>query len=231
MVFDSIVDGGRDRKDRSDGALLRSQFPLAADVARALGLVVWPMTRFQADEGISTGAARYAADPSVEQVVICSTDKDFAQCVRGEQVVLFDRSKGKVTDEAGVVERFGVGPSRIPELFALIGDVSDGLPGIPGWGPKSAVALLLRYDSLEDVPEDLDDWDVEIRGKARLAATFRERYREVLLQRDLSVRRCDLPIRDEPADLEWMGADRALLTELVERIGVEGVMERVPRWR
>jgi 5'-3' exonuclease len=232
VAFDSVVapptSGG---KAGSAEALIGAQAPLAAAVVRALGVPVWPAGRYQADELISTAAHRFAGDATVEQVVICATDNDFTQCVRGERVVLLDRIRKRVTDAAGVLERFGVGPEQIPDLFALIGDRSDGLPGVPGWGRTSAAAVLSRYRALEEIPLDPVAWDVPVRGAARLSASLREHWDEALLCRDLSVLRVDLPIRHTVADLEWHGADRTSIDALVARLGDATAVDWIPRWR
>ena len=198
---------------------------------RALGIPVWPSGRYQADELISTAAHRYAADPTVEQVVICATDNDFTQCVRGERVVLLDRIRKRVTDAAGVFERFGVEPAQIPDLFAL-----DRRPvGRParraGLGTTSAAAVLARYRRLDDIPPDPAAWDVPVRGAARLSAALREHWDEALLCRDLSVLRTDLPIRQTVADLEWHGASRAAIDAVVARLGDPTAVEWISRWR
>ena len=150
---------------------LLAQFPLVEDVLRALGLVVWPMVDVEADDGLAAAAARAAADPRVEQVVIMTPDKDLAQCVVDDRVVQLDRRTGVVSDANGVVKRFGVRPESIPDWLALVGDSSDGFPGLKGWGAKSAAAVLLRYGHLEDIPHDHWRWDVEVRGATKLAAT------------------------------------------------------------
>ncbi|MHC4960262.1 MAG: 5'-3' exonuclease [Planctomycetota bacterium] len=229
VAFDLVAPPSR--KPVDDGDLIRAQTALAADVVRALGILVWPMVRYQADEALATGAARYKRHPDVAQVVICSTDKDFAQCIEGERVVLLDRIRKTVMDEAGVIERFGVPPARIPEYFALVGDPSDGLPGLPGWGAKSAAAVLGRYPSIEAIPDDPAAWDLKVRGAARLASALAERRREAYLYRGLSVRRTDVPLPDELEHLEWRGADRAAVEALTDRIGEKQVIERIPRWR
>jgi 5'-3' exonuclease len=231
VAFDSVVapptSGGT---AGSAEALIGVQAPLAAAAVRALGVRVWPAGRYQADELISTAARRFADDAAVEQVVICATDNDFTQCVRGERVVLLDRIRKRVTDAAGVLDRFGVEPEQIPDLFALIGDRSDGLPGVPGWGRTSAAALLSCYRRLEDIPLDPAAWDVAVRGAARLSASLREHWDEALLCRDLSVLRVDLPIRQTLSDLEWHGASREAIDALVARLGDATAVDWIARW-
>jgi 5'-3' exonuclease len=231
VAFDSVVaPPGSGGKAGSAEALIGAQAPLAAAAVRALGVPVWPAGRYQADELISTAADRFADDAAVEQVVICATDNDFTQCVRGERVVLLDRIRKRVTDAAGVLERFGVEPEQIPDLFALIGDRSDGLPGVPGWGRTSAAAVLSRYRRLEDIPLDPVAWGAPVRGAARLSASLRTHWDEALLCRDLSVLRVDLPIRHAVSDLEWHGASRQAIDALVARLGDATAVDWIARW-
>ena len=227
LRFDSVV--APPGKGTSSEALIGAQAPLAAAM-RALGIVMWPTGRYQADEMLSTAAARYAAEPAVEQVVICANDNDFDQCVIGESVVVLDRIRNTLTDEAAVRARWGVAPAQIPELFALIGDRSDGLPGLPGWGVRSASAVLAEYGTVEQIPLDSTTWRVKVRGAERLAALLRERREEALLCRDLSRLRIDLPLRSTLADLEWHGAHRSALDALVAVLGDDTAAARVPRW-
>jgi 5'-3' exonuclease len=230
VAFDSVVAPPGSARGATAEALIGAQAPLAASIVRALGVTVWPSGRYQADELIATAARLHHEDSEVEQVVICATDNDFAQCVRGDRVVLLDRIRRRVTDEVGVRERFGVAPAQIPDLFALVGDRSDGLPGVPGWGKQSAAAVLARYPRLEDIPLD-GAWDVPVRGAARLAASLRERWDEALLCRDLSVLRSDLPLRTTAEQLAWRGADRIAVDALVEALGDDSAAARITRWR
>ena len=153
---------------------LLDQFPLLEEGLAALGVTVWGMTELEADDALATAAARAAADPRVERVLICTPDKDLAQCVRDGRVVQLDRRLDVLRDAAGVRERFGVAPESIPDYLALVGDSADGFPGLPGWGAKSASALLARWGSIGAIPEDPADWDVAVRGAARLAAALQE---------------------------------------------------------
>jgi 5'-3' exonuclease len=230
VAFDSVVAPAGSVRGTSTEQLIASQAELAAAAVRALGVPVWPTGRYQADEMLATAAARYADDPAVGRVVICSTDNDFNQCVRGDRVVVLDRVRKVVTDEAAVRERYGVAPTQVPDLFALIGDRSDGLPGVPGWGVKSAAALLNRYGTLAAVPLDEGEWDVAVRGAARLAAALREHRDEALLCRDLSELRTDLPLRQTATDLEWRGARRAALEQLCTLVEDASALDRVTRW-
>lgn len=232
VAFDSVVPPPSPPAGTRLGAdqLIAAQTGLAADVVRALGVPVWPTGRYQADELLATAAARFATEPGVGQVVICSTDNDFNQCVRGERVVVLDRVRKVVTDEAAVRARYGVAPQQIPDLFALVGDRSDGLPGVPGWGVKSAAALLLAYGSLAAIPLDEHAWPVSVRGAARLAAALAEHHAEALLCRDLSELRTDLPLRQTAADLEWRGVHRSRVEALCDALGDDTVIGRITRW-
>jgi 5'-3' exonuclease len=207
---------------------LLAQFHPAEDASRALGLVVWPMVEFEADDALAAAAARFAAEPAVEQVVICSPDKDLAQCVVGTRVICRDRRRRLDRDEAGVVERFGVRPASIPDWLALVGDSADGLPGIPGWGEKSASAVLARHGRLERIPDDPARWGVEVRGRDRLAASLAERQKDSYLYRDLATLRTDVPLVEDLAALEWRGARREELECLCAAIGAPELADRLP---
>ncbi|HZU99984.1 MAG TPA: 5'-3' exonuclease H3TH domain-containing protein, partial [Planctomycetota bacterium] len=209
-----------------------SQHGLAAEAIRALGLVIWPMVkRYQADDALATAACRWRDASGVEQVVVCTPDKDLAQCVSGSRVVLLDRIRDRTTDEAGVLERYGVTPRSIPDFLALAGDAVDGLPGLPGFGPKSAGTLLRRYGRIEEIPHDASAWDVDVRGKERLARTLRERMKEALLYRELTTLALDVPLPETLEELEWKGARRDVLEAFCDEIGDRSVLERIPRWR
>ncbi len=237
VAFDQVIESFRntlyDGYKTGEGLPpeLLAQFPLAESAARALGVVVWPMVEFEADDAIATAASKWQDDKQVEQVVICSPDKDLAQCVRGKRVVMFDRIRRKETDEGGVVEKFGVPPASIPDLLALIGDDADGIPGIPRWGAKSSAAVLARYGSLDKIPDDETAWDVPVRGAATLAAQLRENREAATLYRTLATLRRDVPLAESIKDLEWKGADRTALTTLCTMIGDNGFAERMQHWR
>jgi len=184
---------------------LFSQFGLLEDALQALGVPVWAMVEHEADDGLAAGAAMAAADDRVEQVLICTPDKDLAQCVVGQRVVQFDRRKGKVFDFDGVVEKFGVTPASIPDYLGLVGDTADGFPGLLGWGAKSAATVLARYEHIEQIPARESDWDVSVRGAARLAATLREQNEQALLFRRLATLVEDAPVSPTVDELEWSG--------------------------
>lgn len=205
---------------------LFAQFPLAEQASRALGIVTWPMVEFEADDALATAAVRFAEKPEVDQVVICSPDKDLAQCVCGRKIVLWDRLRNRVYDEAGVREKFGVAPESIPDYLALVGDAADGIPGVPRWGAKSAALVLGRYQRLENIPERPDSWEIQLRGRAALSATLRAHWGEVLLFRRLARLRVDVPLAESLDQLKLGGPDRQLLEALCDKIGDFGFLDR-----
>ncbi len=236
-AFDHVIESFRnelfDGYKTGDGVPdeLMSQFPLAERAADALGVVVWPMVPFEADDALATAAARWAEAPGVEQVVICSPDKDLCQCVRAARVVCLDRRQKKVLDADGVRAKHGVEPESIPDWLALVGDDADGIPGVPGWGAKSAAALLARYQRIEAIPDDVADWDVLPRGAVALAGTLRAHRTEAALYKTLATLRTDVPLAETLADLEWHGARRDALTGLCREIGDEDFLDRDRRFR
>ncbi len=217
VAFDRVPKPARTGPE--DDRLLQSQLAVAHEVVRGLGITLWPMVRYQADDALATGAARLHGLPEVEQVVICTTDKDLLQCIRGSAVVLLDRIRKRTTDETGLRKRFGVAPASIPDYHALVGDPSDGLPGIPGWGAKSTAKLLDRYGHIEEIPDDHRRWQLKVRGAERLARSLRERRAEALLARDLSILHDDLPLAQALAPLAWQAPPREALDALIARIG------------
>lgn len=210
---------------------LASQFPLAEEGLRALGVVVWPMVEFEADDALAAAAAKWAPDPRVEQVLIATPDKDLAQCVRGQEVVLWDRRREIVYDEAGVVEKWGVSPGSIPDLLALMGDAADGFPGLKGWGAKSASTVLAHYRALEKVPQDPAAWAVKVRGAKRLAETLHGQLEDATLFKTLATLRTDVPLTEELDDLEWRGADREGFHAFCAKQGYDRLADRPHRWR
>ncbi|MEW5915649.1 MAG: 5'-3' exonuclease H3TH domain-containing protein [Gemmatimonadota bacterium] len=237
VAFDYVIESFRndlfEGYKTSDGIPpdLWSQFRLAERAAHALGVIVWPMVEFEADDALATAAARAAADPNVEQVVICATDKDLAQCVQGTRVVCYDRMRRRMFDEAGVIEKFGVPPRSIPDWLALVGDTADGYPGLPGWGAKSAATLLARYGHVDAIPNDESQWTVNVRGASSLAASLREHRDALALYRQLATLRTDAPIAEDTDALRWRGARRAALTQLCGEIGDEAFLQQINRWR
>jgi len=184
---------------------LLEQFPLLEDALRALGVVVWPMVEFEADDALASAAAIAASDPRVTRVVICTPDKDLAQSVRGSRVVQLNRRTKAIMDESGVVQKFGVLPESIPDYLALVGDSADGYPGLPGWGAKSAAAVLAKFRHLEAIPEDWRTWSVNASNPAALARTFTSQQAEAYLFRTLATLKADLPLFDDVESLRWEG--------------------------
>jgi 5'-3' exonuclease len=207
---------------------LVAQFELAEDVTRALGFVTWPMVEFEADDALATAAARCARDPRVTEVRLLTPDKDLFQCVSGTRVLSV--WKERVLDEEGVRARLGIGPRSIPDFLALVGDEADGIPGLPGFGERSAGALLGVYEHLEAIPADAARWRVQLRGAERLAKTLAERRADALLYRTLATLRTDVPLAEDLDQLEWRGAERALLECVSARLEDPELLERVPRW-
>ncbi len=187
-----------------DPDLWSQAWPLETALS-ALGVLVWPMVELEADDALASGAAVADADPTVEQVVICTPDKDLGQCVRGTRVVQLDRRKDVLIDEGGVVAKFGVGPASIPDYLALVGDSADGFPGLQGWGAKSAATVLARWHHIEEIPSDPGAWDVTVRGAAKLAATLEEGRDEARLFKDLATLRVDRSLLAGVDDLRWRG--------------------------
>ena len=184
---------------------LLSQFPLLEDALTLMGVTVWPMVEFEADDALASAAAAAAADPRVGQVIICTPDKDLAQSIRGTRVVQLNRRTNVIRDEAGVVAKFGVSPASIPDYLALVGDAADGYPGLPGWGAKSAAAVLARFERLERIPADHREWRVNAAGAARLAATLDSNRDLALLFRELATLRADIPLFASVDELRWGG--------------------------
>jgi 5'-3' exonuclease len=205
--------------------LLYSQFQPLEEALGALGVVVWPMVEFEADDALAAAAAVAAADARVDQVIVCTPDKDLAQCVRGDRIVQLDRRTGEVRDEAAVRRKFGVPPASIPDWLALVGDSADGYPGLPGWGAVSAATVLARYQRLEHIPKLAMQWDVSVRGAMRLATTLTEQRERALLFRELATLRADAPIGADVDALRWVGP-RADFAAWSERLGTPALHER-----
>lgn len=210
---------------------LRSQFPLLEDMLDAMGVVSWPMVEFEADDALASAAVLAASDPRVSRVVVCTPDKDLAQVVSGTRIVQMDRRARTTRDEAGVVAKFGVPPASIPDYLALVGDTSDGYPGLEGWGAKSAAAVLARFGRLEDIPGDWRDWHVNATRPAALAATLVRERERALLFRELARLRTDLPLFTSVDALCWKGPTPAF-TALAERLQAAKTSSRdTPRTR
>ena len=188
---------------------LLSQFVLLEEALWALGVMVWPMVEYEADDALAAAAVRAAADPRVEQVIVCTPDKDLAQSVSGTRIVQLNRRTNVVRDEDGVVAKFGVRPASIPDYLALVGDAADGYPGLPGWGAKSSAAVLARYQHFEAIPEDSRNWGVNAANAATLAATFARERDRAFLFRDLATLRTDMPVFGDVEELRWGGPTAA----------------------
>ena len=184
---------------------LLSQFPILEEALGAMGVVVWPMVYYEADDALASAASQAAKDDSVNQLLICTPDKDLSQCVVGTRVVQLDRRRDRVRDEAGVVAKFGVKPPSIPDYLAVVGDSADGFPGVPGWGAKAAAGTLSQYPHLDDIPKDWRDWHPSIRKARALSESLFSAWNDALLFRTLATLRLDVPVFDTVADLRWNG--------------------------
>jgi 5'-3' exonuclease len=184
---------------------LLGQFPLLEEVLSAAGVVVWPMVQFEADDALASAALLAAREPRVERIIICTPDKDLAQCVSGTRIVQLNRRTRVVYDEAGVIRKFGVSPASIPDYLALVGDTADGYPGLPGWGAKSTAAVLARFPHLELIPHDWKDWRVNAINASSLVRTFLQERERALLFRRLATLRADIALFDDVDQLKWNG--------------------------
>ena len=203
---------------------LSSQFPLVEELLDALGFVVWPMVEYEADDALGSAAAIAAADDRVDHVLICTPDKDLGQCVGGK-VFQLDRRKGQRSGVVEVTEKFGVPPSSIADYLGLVGDAADGFPGLPGWGAKSAAAVLARYEHLEDIPRRADEWDITVRGAAKLAATLDAQFDEALLFRLIATIDLGAPTIADVDELRWVGP-KPELAEVAARLDARGLVAR-----
>ena len=209
---------------------LLAQFELAELAVQSLGIQVWPMTEFEADDALATAASFCSGLPEVEQVVICSPDKDLAQMVRGDSVVCYDRRRETIMDETGVVEKFGVPPVSIPDLLALTGDAADGIPGILKWGAKTSARILAHYGRIENIPKEAAEWEVKVRGAASAAESLNSHTEEASLYKDLTTLRTNVPLDASPASLEWKGVDRVSYEALCEDLGFGRLASLPHRW-
>lgn len=233
-AFDTVIESFRNEvfPGYKTGAgieeVLLAQFPLAERALDALGVKVWSMIEFEADDALATGAWRWVSE--VDQVIVLTPDKDLAQCYGNPKIVGYDRRNQVFIDHKAVLEKFGVRPVSIPDYLALVGDSADGFPGLPGWGAKSSAAVLERYIHLESIPLDASRWEVSVRGADKLATTLRTHMGDALLYRFLAQLRPDVPIDDDLADLEWRGAHRKAFTELCDELGFGRLRDRPQRW-
>ena len=183
---------------------LYGQFPILEQALEAMGIVVWPMVEFEADDALASAALKAAQDERVDRVLICTPDKDLSQCISGTRIVQLDRRANTIRDEAGVINRFGVGPESVPDYLGLVGDSADGFPGVPNWGKKAAAAVLSNYRHLEQIPKDWKDWASSIRNPHRLATSLFSFWNEALLFRTLATLRKDIPVFATVDELRWV---------------------------
>ena len=228
VAFDTVIESFRNdlfagyKTGEGIDPHLWAQFPLVEQAADALGLVVWRMHEFETDDALATAAARWK--DAFDQVVICSPDKDFAQCVTGEKVVLWDRRREKIYDADGVCEKWGVSPASIPDWLALVGDNADGIPGITRWGAKSAASVLSHYKHIQHIPRRAQDWSTSVRGAKALALSLAEHRDEAFLYRTLAELRTDVPLEEGLADLEWRGVRTLKLEALCDQLGDRSIL-------
>ncbi|HVF24637.1 MAG TPA: 5'-3' exonuclease H3TH domain-containing protein [Anaerolineales bacterium] len=236
VAFDHVIESFRNdlytgyKTGEGVDPQLLAQFPLAEEAVSALGVVVWSMVEFEADDAIATATARFKKNKSVEQVVICSVDKDLTQMVEGQRVVCWDRRREITLDEKGVIEKFGVHPESIPDYLALVGDSADGYPGIQGWGAKSTSVVLAKFKHIESIPKDPKKVPLGLGRATTLLENLTQHYEEALLFRELSTLRMDVPLEEKLSDLKWMGAYERLKT-VCQKMGDERIPERISRWR
>jgi 5'-3' exonuclease len=236
VAFDHVIESFRNKLyagyKSSEGvdAVILNQFELAEKAVSALGVVVWPQVKFEADDAIATAAAQFKKDKSVEQIIICSVDKDLTQMVDGKKVICWDRRREIFLDEKGVVEKFGVKPESIPDYLALVGDSADGYPGIPGWGAKSTASVLAKFKNIESIPKDPKKLPLGLGRATTLVENLGKNYKDALLFRELSTLREDVPLKENLKDLEWQGA-YPRLKKLCHELGDERIPERISLWK
>ena len=236
VAFDHVIESFRNKLylgyKTGEGVdpMLLAQFPLAEKAVSAMGVVVWPMVKFEADDALATATKRFKNIKAVEQILVCSPDKDLAQLVDGKRVICWDRRREIIIDEAGVIEKYGVPPESIPDWLALVGDAADGYPGIPGWGAKSASVVLARYKHIESIPKDPNKLGLGLGRATTLLENLSQHYEEALLFRELSTLRDDVPLKENLDALKWLGA-YPRLKKLCRELGDERIPERVQHWR
>ena len=204
---------------------LFSQFPILEEALESMGVKVWPMVEFEADDALAAAAVKSADLPEVQKVIICTPDKDLSQCVVGDRIIQMDRMRNTTRNEAGVIEKFGVSPKSIPDYLALVGDTADGYPGLPGWGAKASGTVLGLYGHLEDIPKIAERWSSSIRGAKKLAGTLQEQWEDALLFRKLATLRYDVPVFDQIDELLWRGP-KPSFEETCERLKAKELLKR-----
>jgi len=236
VAFDHVIESFRNKMyagyKTGEGVdpLLMAQFSLAEKAVSALGVTVWSMTKFEADDALATAATRFAKLKSVDQVFVWSPDKDLAQLVDGTRVVCWDRRREIIIDEQGVIEKFGVAPESIPDYLALVGDSADGYPGIQGWGAKSTATVLAKFKHIESIPKDPSKLGLGLGRATTLVENLQQNFKNALLFRELSTLRTDVPLKEKLDDLKWRGA-YPRLKKVCHELGDERIPERVPLWR
>ena len=210
---------------------LAAQFGLAEEASKSLGIVTWPMAEFEADDAIATAVTRWKQSPEIDQVVVCSVDKDLMNLVDGSLVVVWDRRRDITYDEADVIERYGVPPVSIPDYLALVGDSADGIPGVPRWGAKGTATVLAKYGHLERIPKSHEEWTVSVRGARSLAANLAERRADAELYRTLATLRTDVPLVEDLNDLRWSGVRLDDYVVLCDSLGLERLKDAPSHWR
>lgn len=236
VAFDHVIESFRNKMyagyKSSEGVekVILDQFPVAEAAIKALGLVTWPMVKFEADDAIATATAKFKKSKQVEQVVICSVDKDLTQMVEGDRVVCWDRRREILLNEKGVIEKFGVPPESIPDFLALVGDSADGYPGIQGWGEKSTSTVLAQYKHIEAIPSDPAKLVLGLGRATTLLENLKNNYKDALLFRELSTLRTDVPLKESLSDLKWQGAT-SRLKKVCKELASDSIVERVKKWQ
>jgi 5'-3' exonuclease len=236
VAFDHVIESFRNKMyagyKSSEGVdpIILNQFEIAERAVSALGLMIMPMVKFEADDAIASAVAKFKREKSVSQIIICSVDKDLTQMVDGKKVICWDRRREITLDEKGVIEKFGVKPESIPDYLALVGDSADGYPGIKGWGEKSTSAILAKYKHIESIPKDPKKIPLSLGRATTLLENLQANYQDALLFRELSTLRQDVPLKESLRDLEWKGAT-SKLKKVCAELKSESVLERVTKWR
>lgn len=236
VAFDHVIESFRNKMyagyKSSAGVdpVILNQFEIAEKTVAALGVPVWSMGKFEADDAIATAAAKFKKVKSVEQIVICSVDKDLTQVVDGDRIICWDRRREITLNEKGVIEKFGVLPESIPDFLALVGDSADGYPGIQGWGEKSTSTVLAKYKHIEAIPKDPNKIPLGLGRATTLIENLQSNYKDALLFRELSTLRTDVPLKENLADLKWQGA-HPRLRKVCKELRSESIIDRVTRWR
>jgi 5'-3' exonuclease len=236
VAFDHVIESFRNKLypgyKSSEGVdpVILNQFELAEKIVSALGLVIWPQVKFEADDAIATAVSRFKKNKSVDQIIICSVDKDLTQMVDGDRVICWDRRREITLNDKGVMEKFGVPPESIPDYLALVGDSADGYPGIQGWGAKSTATVLAKFKHIESIPKDPKKVPLGLGRATTLVENLQANYKDALLFRELSTLRTDVPLKETLNDLKWQGA-ASRLKKLCEELGESRIPERVTRWR